>query len=193
MNINIERLKNDAAYWDKCGAPEDATHYVDDTFTKWVNGVFTKWVNGVEFDYWEDAKEWRRAGTQYALERYMEESDEWVIIPRPTTQSQEWDGEGLPPEGVRVEVSYTPDDERWWPAGQVIAYHGDWVVFEREGKNRPLIRPYDCVRFRPTRTPEQRQRDELIKIIKEADEMAYSFRPDDLADAILSKYNLTEK
>lgn len=47
--------------------------------------------------------------------------------------------------------------------------------------------------IRPIRTPEQRQRDELIKIIKEADEMAYSFRPDDLADAILSKYNLTEK
>ena len=26
MNINTKRLATDAAYWDECGAPEDATH-----------------------------------------------------------------------------------------------------------------------------------------------------------------------
>lgn len=65
----------------------------------------------------------------------------------------------LPRVGELCEVAYHPQSERWWPNAELIAKDGEWLLFKREGKNKPLIRTAETVRFRPIKTQEQKDRE----------------------------------
>lgn len=96
----------------------------------------------------------------------------------------EWNGEGLPPVGCECEVMMGS----YW-------YRCD--VLGRDA-HTALVRPkglHDCWTinsgsdFRPIRTKEQREREELRNLINEH----YNETAKKIADAILEKYTLTEK
>lgn len=167
MSIDIERLKVDESLW-----PEGATHY-----SFWVEEFF-KLENG---EFWVDNN-----------------GIEWVqaFIPRPT--SPEWVN-GLPPVGCECEINP----------------HGEWfkATVHGYGKNKFLaeISPFqkdsdgdvingehaywtESTKFRPIRTPEEKQREELAGLVYSAlDKNIYMEDCEAVIEAILSKYNLTEK
>jgi len=93
--------------------------------------------------------------------------------------------DGLPPVGSECEV-YT--GAYWFPA-EVLGRAEDavWVYTKEEGAYRTIKSTND---IRPIRTPEQQQREDLVELMSEAWQRG-GFSS--VADAILSKYNLTEK
>lgn len=75
-----------------------------------------------------------------------------------------WDGEGLPPVGVRVQYTckkFNPHrpatEEGLWYEGTVIAYHDGYVWTSDNG-----IRPLHNTNFRPIRTEAERKREEAV-------------------------------
>jgi hypothetical protein len=54
----------------------------------------------------------------------------------------------LPEPGEPCEVTYEPEMGRWWPDAELIGRHGDWLIFRRAGKLKPLIRSDGKVAFR---------------------------------------------
>lgn len=88
-------------------------------------------------------------------------------------RGKEWNGEGLPPVGVRCEAAIPhtsgPDNERSfiWIEGSVIAY------YEIKGKTYAWFAeddgfyPPNVLEFRPIRTPEQIAADEQNKAVAE--------------------------
>lgn len=171
-DINVARLKHDSEYWNEV-APTWATHYVMDTTSCWE-----KWEDGKVYDM--------RDGE---LRVYVDIEDVSVRdrIPRPKAG---WNGEGFPPVGAKVEVWVSKVG--YWAQVMVLAVDVDTVVW-RNGSDRESYIGTHIGEVRPIRTPEQRQREELIKVISASDEMAFSLRPDDIADAILSRYTLEKK
>jgi hypothetical protein len=168
--IDIERLKVDRAYWDEV-APEGATHYCDV-----ITNPFLKCI-APTVKYWS-GKAWVGYGCRYLAKNHIRNS-----IPRPT--KQEWDGESWPiPIGAVFENSI--GEER------TVVAHDQGLIVCRCG--RELYRAYDetyLPKFRPLRTKQQRQRDELAALCDD-----YIKRDDyghNLADAILSRYNLEPK
>jgi len=181
MDIDIERLKWDAEYWDAI-SPLGATHH------------------------WSLSGEWYQDCGDHVL-AWAFGKEEWVqstaplriirpeAIPRPTTPAApDWGGAGLPPVGsdqtvfvpttaVSAGGAYHPDS-KWL----MVAHHnGMGVVCIREsGKGdwrSKMVEPRFC---RPIRTQAERDRDDLISTIKNSDDLAFSFRPDDIADAIIA-------
>lgn len=171
MTIDTKRLATDAAYWGECGAPEDATHY------DVADGEPNAWMkkDGDYWHAWVSSGNWNR----YAADIHEVQSD---FIPRPQTQEAEWK-DGLPKTNTDCEMS---DDNGVFCEVRIVSRVDGYAIGWCADREQVYFSK-DPGDFRPIRTPEQRQRDELIKIIKEADEMAYSFRPDDLADAIIAE------
>jgi len=54
----------------------------------------------------------------------------------------------LPEPGEPCEVTYEPQMGHWWPDAELIGRHGDWLIFRRVGKLKPLIRSMGKVAFR---------------------------------------------
>ncbi|BBJ66270.1 hypothetical protein [Enterobacter sp. 18A13] len=84
-------------------------------------------------------------------------------------RTEEWDGEGLPPAGCRVEANYGGE---WVEA--TVAYtdrpeaHGDAVAWkEALVFDCKTTRPFWADEFRPIRSEADKKRDEAIKKICE--------------------------
>jgi len=80
-----------------------------------------------------------------------------------------WDGEGLPPVGLRVQYacknfhhSRPSIEEGRWYAGTIIAYHDGFVWTSDNG-----IRPLDNTNFRPMRTEAERKREDALKAMRD--------------------------
>lgn len=149
--------------WSK--APEGATHYTsDEGYADWWRQdeqCMHEWKGGT----WNKRLLWPKS-----------------LIPRPTKQSQEWDGESTPAPGDQAKTSGGICSVLAWDAQRnkvAIQWHdGELGVVSAEA-------------LKPIRTKEQREREGLIKVIKDCDDIACS--SDDIADAILAKYELKER
>ena len=107
-------------------------------------------------------------------ERDQDTSTEWV--------------DGLPPVGDECEVKELGTGE--WQKMKITSVTDCFVIGYIRPDRESALDLYHArwkYEFRPIRTESERQRDELIRVIRECDE------PDDIADTILSKYNITEK
>jgi len=143
----------------------------------------------VDESLWPEGK-WYWCGRPWVRGFHSDHEPCSECIPRPT--NPEW-VDGLPPEGVECEFRTTH-----WRIGKVVCYvegrHGkqgvvqfddDWQCFCPED--------VEAGRVRPIQTPEQRQREELADVIRGTHTMLTGSDQKAIADAILSKYNLTEK
>jgi len=166
--------------WSK--APAGTTHYRA-AGGMYYGGFYRHEANGDWFFFVDGSWEFMGA---------PDESEAHPLIPRPTKpEPKEWDGEGNPVigswvEGMRngkdwIECFYIGPDEkgnRWFKTFKTIDSETEFSVFS------------STMRLRPIRTQAEREREELARFLQ-----TRLLRNDcrDLADAILSKYNLTEK
>ena len=158
MSIDIGRLATDRAYWDSV-APEGATHYdPEDMATPWMMETTSNWMF-----YWGSKKEWAVYAQKAMLTRILAR-----LVIRPDAP-EEWDGTDLPPVGVECEYLTAPREGQgnFAPVWEncVVKYASENGAFLLD-KNRDEIfmdsTDYD-IRFRPLRTPEQRERQSVIE------------------------------
>lgn len=94
------------------------------------------------------------------------------------------------------EVTYYPQLGRWWPNARLIAVDGDWVVFARDGKKRPLLRRREHVQFRPLITAKERKRQEvrqsLASLIESHGALSSGVISDSIIDYLDSAYGLLD-
>lgn len=138
----------------------------------------------------ENADSWQKVYCKMA-QRFGALTDEEDLcdycVLRPTNPA--WDGEGLPPEKI-------------WVEGQRNGV--DWVecfYIGQDDEGRPWFKTYqtgdECafnvfssdMKLRPLRTPEQRQRDEVKRLIADNEHYGHDY----VTDAILAKYELKER
>ena len=158
-DIDIERLKWDADYWDEVGAAEGTTHYCP-----------------VAELFYDD---------NYPIAP--------CCIPRPT--KQEWEG-GLPTVDCECEFIHPGIRSHGWQTGVIKAYFDDRVVIQSnpliwEPNGIAVILIDSELKFRPLKSKAERQWEELAALCD-----GYIKRDDyghNLADAILSRYNLEPK
>lgn len=50
-------------------------------------------------------------------------------------------------------VSYGQEFDRWWPNAKVIVEYNDYIVFVREGKDKPFVRHKSHVKFKEFKEP----------------------------------------
>ena len=137
--IDAKRLATDAAYWDECGAPEDAKYYSPDSedyFEGWLRPCPDGKNNGMQFKHINGDK-W--------INNSCVDKD---CIPRPKAPEAEW-VDGLPPVGCECECF--PDGgsrERC----EIVAYD-DRNVCIRWHDGRLDILTLGHWKFRPIRTP----------------------------------------
>ena len=79
------------------------------------------------------------------------ELKEWPEVKRSKTLFRKVN----PVIGKKYEVSYTPQMGRWWPNAEVVATDGDYIIFKREGKTKPLVRLKTDVDFREMKNAEE--------------------------------------
>ena len=155
MNIDIERLATDRAYWDEV-APEGAEAF--------INEEFTMWLGSIEFSF--DDGEWVKECISWPLSKYVMDKNFTVII-RPDAP-EEWDGTGLPPVGVECEMGPMDDN---CPAARInelgnqvhnlgCEYQNDEDLSDELGKFASSL--WDLAKKAPSRTPAQREREEVI-------------------------------
>jgi len=152
----------------------------------------------VDKSLWPEGAMWAVISKSKKVRFYgnVDESIEDSCIPRPPKKAQEaeWDGSGLPPVGVECELLR---GKEWVPVE--ITGKGKRVTVFRRLCNAGLeeITEADATEFRTIRTKQQRQREELKAFLSESvcssNGMNKHQIMGDLTDAILSKYNLTEK
>lgn len=84
----------------------------------------------------------------------------------------EWDGEGLPPAGCRVEVKADDFDGNWLVIDVAYVHNGEVIGIvqsENEYLNDRLEKfsaGYNRAEFRPIRSEADKKRDESIKALK---------------------------
>ena len=102
--------------------------------------------------------------------------------------------DGLPPVGWEFEFSY--NGVSW---EERVMLFNDGITCLMAHRKYPANRWHyksddPDIRCRPIQTPEQRQREELVDLIENRSDWGHSQQMvNELADAILSKYNVTEK
>lgn len=147
MNTPTEAQLNDPKWWDE-NAPEGATHVCLCSGGSW------QWMKinlSGAFNYY-----WHERFSQWVPKESSAGSQN---VERPTTPpAPEWDGEGLPPVGVECECMR----------------HGLWVKCEVRAHGEDHACPvafvqteFECLvhderMFRPIRTKEQREREEIL-------------------------------
>ena len=174
MGIDIERLKVDPAYWDEVGAPRDATHF------ETGEGEPECWAKivGERFYHWSPIQEWH----------VWNPKNTEPFIPRPTKpEPQEWDGEGEIPIPCRCEVRHPTDTDKWFECDVVARRFG--YIWWRPDTN-DIGREVHTSMFRPRRTKEQREREELTNLIRNTPTDItfgqFDHAPGTLADAIIA-------
>lgn len=165
-DIDVDRLKWDADYWDEYGAPENATHVGNRWDKQPERGFKPCWYrlgDGAYF-YYPENRQWEPCANG--------EPSHIPTIPRPPKKAQEgeWDGEGLPPVGT---VCKGYPDERsgferclvvWHDPEPEIDDHPTLALFEDGGK---YCEPLWCTEFRPLKPKHERQREELMVLVSE--------------------------
>lgn len=137
-------------------APADATRWNGTALYPWL-----KFDIGRYF-YWRDQVGWRPYGSDEAGMRHFNDG-----IARSTAQPEAptWDGEGLPPVGVRCEY-YRDDGRELWHQGRVIGHDGDFaVILDGVKLTGGPYYPRMGDELRPIVTAEQRaakERDEAV-------------------------------
>ncbi len=124
----------------------------------------------------------QRASAHGSMISVKHPDNDLTFYERPEPQSQEWDGEGLPPVGGECECTFAVEQHDTWHKGRVV-----FSGIDPEGREFFIVdtKTYQaCYRslahVRPLRTKEQRDRDELLEII-------YMNEPSEvIADAILA-------
>lgn len=112
---------------------------------------------------------------------------------------QEWNGEGYPPVGCECELLRDRLSHPEWVPVKITGRGERVTVFRRLSRaGIEEITEANPDEFRPLRTKEQLERDELAEVIAEAATLKAAVvldtgQYDVLADAILAKYTLTEK
>ncbi|WP_461533460.1 hypothetical protein [Sinomicrobium sp.] len=177
-DIDLKRLAEDREYWDSV-APLGATHY-------WLpSGDWYQDCGDFAVAWMSGAENWGHGFAAFRISRPE-------IIPRPAKKVQEveWDGEGLPPVGVVCEVLHMG---KTWELVEIVAHvksiDGSKAVWQMIGYNEWSGDSAD--KFRPLHTPEQRHRDESVKLISY--HPIYKNAVVSLADDILSRYTLEPK
>lgn len=168
--IDTKRLATDAAYWRECDpSGGEATHF-DEVAVRFIKRNGHGWLH-------------------YMAGQWISFAPVKRVIPRPQAPEAEW-VDGLPRMGARVECTFAVEHHDTWHKGKVT-FHGidpegrEFFIVDT-GIYQACYRSTDHVR--PLRTKEQRQKDELEAIIHDC-----TYDPKDIADAILSRYNLEQK
>ncbi|WP_339806371.1 hypothetical protein [uncultured Marinobacter sp.] len=147
----------------------------------------------VDREYWEEVCTHADYDTYCTLAKGFGPGDRCNhCIPRPKAPEAEW-VDGLPGVGVECELLR---GKEWVPVE--ITGKGKRVTVFRRLCNAGLeeMTEADASEFRPLRTPEQRQRDELNKLVRKAYLDGACDHVGGLSavtDAILSRYNLEPK
>lgn len=177
--IDIDRLRVDREYWDSV-APKHATHYDPHVNAKDV------WVHeSVDCIYQAWSPESQSWIPDFSNDKYKGQ-----YIPRPPAKEVERLGEDgeLPPIGEFAYCLTSQTDERIL-AHDTISNPNMAIVCDNSG-----YWGAEAHHWAPIKTQEQKEREDLINLIKSCDEMASSFRPDDIADAVIrfyrERYNL---
>jgi hypothetical protein len=151
-----------AEFW--AGAPEGATHWEPGSF-KFSAG----WMRLKDgwWSYWSDSqKRWLSGAPSCNVS--VSRAD--TFISRPTTQSDAWNGDGLPPVGTVCDVEYDTGRELWHEA-EIIYHKSDDPRFC--AARLRITHPDKLVwasQFRPIHTPEQiaaAEREAYIKRMRE--------------------------
>lgn len=138
-------------------------------------------------DYWDKVRD--------RLEPWQQSQVNTILgIPRPPKKAQEVEWvDGLPPVGCECEYRLGLS-VNWFPCRIKAIAKNQGAIIECDcefGEQYVSLHGSQPVEFRPLRTPEQRLRDELASLCDEyikSDDYGHN-----LADAILSKYNLEPK
>lgn len=203
MKPTEEQLK-DPKWWGK-NAPTGAALY-DKELRSWLKkDFFFAWL------VWrEDQQLWGKAGILVdwdSRESHMaarpvpppepkQSTDIEIPASTPTPPTAEWDGEGLPPVGCTCEFK-TPAAESGWANCLVMGYYEDLVWITAHFKDdddlysgKHLTMGVTLMEFRPLRTKEQREREELAEALsKAAYRMGFALdleESDAFADAVLT-------
>jgi len=147
---DTERLATDRAYWDEV-APEGAEAF--------INEEFTMWLGSIEFSF--DDGEWVKECISLPLSKYVMDKNFTVII-RPDAP-EEWDGTGLPPVGVECECLFNDG----WVKVLVLSVNG-YEAWVRRPRGSHIVSEGLGNKFRPIRTPEQREQEALALSIQNA-------------------------
>lgn len=96
------------------------------------------------------------------------------------------------PNNSPLQVSYTPHLGRWWDGAKLLAEENGFVVFTREGRDKPIIRKRSDVLFRDPPTELEVLIDEALKEMGYyMDEMGYygdgCKTPDDATYAVVKQ------
>ena len=165
--------------WSK--APAGTTHYRA-AGGMYYGGFYRHEANGDWFFFVDGSWEFMGA---------PDESEAHPLIPRPAKpEPKEWDGEtSFPPMGAKCEVQMGS----YWYAGEVIGATKEAVWFKSDDRS-DYWTIMNGLSIRPIQNPEQRQWEELIDIAAGSGILdKHGGEALRIANAILSKYNLTEK
>ena len=77
----------------------------------------------------------------------------------------------------RLEVSYEPIPDKWWPDAKIIALHGSWVIFTRGNRPKPLVRKVKEVKFRGADEEQILKMEDWIKSVRENISTQISWQP----------------
>ena len=91
---------------------------------------------------------------------------DWIILNNPAPHcyvpiqaEPEWDGEGLPPVGVEIEVKHKHATPEWarpdFYKAEIVAIGKQLVIFAAEATGCETVGKIEDYEFRPVRTPEQ--------------------------------------
>ena len=121
----------------------------------------------IEATHWCEAKNQWRDQTEESI------GDCCIRIPDGQPAVPEWDGEGLPPVGCECEVKCAG----YWVRAKVVHVTAiGSVVCEMTDEFRGKVRVnHNQDYFRPLRTREQRERDELAEFLGQCVEMRKTF------------------
>lgn len=159
--------------WSK--APEDATHFspaYEGYNDLWAKTDGNRWMyrsmNASKWHYGPPPEQ-----DEYYVERPLRPAESLSLNHQEVGRiTRVWNGEGLPPIGIKVDVllagngSYLPLTPQEWQPMTMKYKSVDFCVFEREdGQEFPMWNP-QYSKFRPIRTAEQIAAKELRKIIE---------------------------
>lgn len=144
--------------WSK--APEGATHWDP------IDGNYLKQICGLAFMWYGGGTKWGPKTWQYP--------EDLSTMPRLIARPAAWNGEGLPPVGVKIEISHKNAQPDWANPGfretKIVAMGEQLMILEPDGSGHEKVAKIADYHFRPLRTPEQIAAEERQK---EIDGMVY--------------------